>query len=893
MKKILLPLLGLLFFICVILFVNQEEKQTNENEEKIGNYELSYSEGAEEDPAAREQYEFNMLRNPLTGKIPESIRTKEIEFSKKNFYKSSALKKTYVGDWTSAGPDNVAGRTRALAVDITNDSIWFVGGVSGGLYRTTNQGYSWDMVTSNEDLPSISSIAQNVKPGHSNIWYYGTGEYGNSAGKFAAALLGGNGIYKSIDNGITWKLLPSTSYGTEAKIDSFDYCNKIITNPYSANDDEVYAAFLGGICRSTDGGKNWERVLGKWDPPNVPIYTDITLAADTTFYAAIGTRFNSDYAGLYSSKDGKNWKNITPVDFPSQYINVTIAASKSNPGRVYFLVNLPQQENQDNELNQVWILDKDSAKWNKLNFSNISTQNGYCMVMAVHPENENILFLGAVNLFRIDLENNSIKQIGGWSSTNPPTNTFPGHWVDQHVLAFLNNSPNSLLSGNDAGVSFTKNCLEDSVLWTYKPKGLITSQFYSVDISPNPGNQNLIGGLQDRGCQLLNNSSKSWKFEGLAADGSYCAFTSNDSIFFTSAQQGQIIRIEKQNGKEIWTRIDPGKSPLFITPFQLDPNDENVMFLANGQILKRNSDLSGIMPNNGNSTSKNWSNIAIFDQIISAIGVSKNPADIVYCGLSNGKVYKVVHEGNETRVSSISDSTWNGYISNICVNPENGDEVIVVFSNYGIPSLYYTDNGGKSWRDISGNLEENRDGSGNGPSCRWANIVTQKGNKLYLIGTSTGLYYTDSLNGISTKWIHEDKVIGNSVVTMIKSRNSDGFIAAATHGRGVFTTSLATGIKENNTTESINFSLSQNYPNPFNPSTKIDFILPRNSNVTLKVYDITGSEVKNLVDGEMEKGEHKVLFNGSSLASGIYFYKLTAFSKDGKYQQTNKMILLK
>lgn len=85
------------------------------------------------------------------------------------------------------------------------------------------------------------------------------------------------------------------------------------------------------------------------------------------------------------------------------------------------------------------------------------------------------------------------------------------------------------------------------------------------------------------------------------------------------------------------------------------------------------------------------------------------------------------------------------------------------------------------------------------------------------------------------------------------------------------------------------FQLQQNYPNPFNPTTTIEFALPKQSNVTLKLFDILGREVATLVDAELESGVHKINFDGQDLASGIYFYRIHA---DG-FLKTKKLMLLK
>jgi hypothetical protein len=100
---------------------------------------------------------------------------------------------------------------------------------------------------------------------------------------------------------------------------------------------------------------------------------------------------------------------------------------------------------------------------------------------------------------------------------------------------------------------------------------------------------------------------------------------------------------------------------------------------------------------------------------------------------------------------------------------------------------------------------------------------------------------------------------------------------------------LTTRISNNQTTVPGNYSLSQNYPNPFNPVTKIDFSIPKNGTVTLKIYDLLGKEVVTLINKEMNSGSYTVNFDASKLSSGTYFYKLTS----GNFSETKKMLMIK
>lgn len=131
--------------------------------------------------------------------------------------------------------------------------------------------------------------------------------------------------------------------------------------------------------------------------------------------------------------------------------------------------------------------------------------------------------------------------------------------------------------------------------------------------------------------------------------------------------------------------------------------------------------------------------------------------------------------------------------------------------------------------------------------------------------------------------------IGNLICSMVVTRNSDGLIAVSTHGGGVFSSNIVTGIESKTSKIPAAYVLSQNYPNPFNPTTKIQFDLPKSGNVKIIVYDELGREVKQLVNNDYAAGQHSVSFDASRLASGVYLYRLTA----GNFVQTRKMMLMK
>ncbi len=217
----------------------------------------------------------------------------------------------------------------------------------------------------------------------------------------------------------------------------------------------------------------------------------------------------------------------------------------------------------------------------------------------------------------------------------------------------------------------------------------------------------------------------------------------------------------------------------------------------------------------------------------------------------------------------------------IAINPANSNEILVVLSNYKLVGLYHSSNGGQSFTAVEGNLVGTES---NGPSLRSATILPLPATTIYFLGTSTGVYSTNLLDGSSTIWSQEGAdEIGNVVVEDITSRTSDYKVAAGTHGRGIFIATYSpaeVGDEDSNGLPDA-FQMSQNYPNPFNPATTIEYVLPAAQHVVLKVYDMLGKEVDQIINSAVPAGTHKIQYQPQSLASGVYVYMIDRWTVPG------------
>ena len=856
--------------------------------------------GPKDDPFARMEHERKMLADPVTGKIPDNIRQKELQFaSGLPTVKSLTLNKETVATWVMRGPVNRGGRTRAIGIDVrtqTAPNITIIaGGVSGGIYKSTDNGATWVNKLSPANIHSITCIAQDLSS--QDTWYVGTGEArGNSAGGGGSFFLG-DGIYKSTDNGETWTLLSSTSGGNPQTYSSaFQLVNNVAVN---SNTGSVFAAASNVVMRSQNGGASWTTVRSNIASSTM---SDVQITSTGTIYAAIPSAF-SDAGISTSADDGATWTNITPGGFPTNYGRIVMAIAPSNENIVYVWIFTGSGATQT----ELWKYDASTTNWTNLTanlpatvapVAGINVQGSYDMVVKVKPDDPNFVIIGGTNLYRstdgFSTQVTSSGWIGGYATVNN-VSQYANHHPDQHALVFLQ-APNSnvVYSGHDGGISKTGNVTQATVVWSDLSTGYITSQFYSLAIDPSTSNDKVIaGGLQDNGnySTFSDNFNTNWVDWGHGGDGAFSEVRKTSSSTYTiyiEAQRGWLWRQQYNTSGTLTSDnlIQPNYSGqfAFINPFVLDLNNNDIMYFAAGDSVLRSTDVS---------TAATWQSLtnATTGSFITALAISKTPANRLYVGGGNSEVLRLdgANTGNPTATNISAGLPAGAYVSCIYVDPSNADNIIAVLSNYSVISLWSSTNAGTNWTNISGNLEQNPDGSGNGPSCRWVSSVNANGAMTYFVATSTGLYSTTNLNGNATVWAQEGpNTIGNVVCTMVKGRDADGFVAVATHGKGVYSASLVTSV-EDGTSTPVNFALSQNYPNPFNPSTTISFSIPAASRVKLTLFDALGREVTQITNKDFSAGNHSINFNAANLTSGVYFYRIEA----GSFVQSKKMILLK
>lgn len=802
--------LACLAVLSAAFMVDSPEAPVRAEQEKIRS--TSSPHASFKSKMGRVDYFFRMLRDPELDRVPPNIRQRELAYARtlprQPLTRQVGSAEADFFTWQEGGPYDVGGRTRALAVDTTNPNTIIAGGVSGGIWKSTDGGGSWTLKTALNTPLSVTWIAQDPRVGETSTWYYITGEFIGSADDFGSkAPFFGHGIYKSTDNGETWFFLSATIDNDETQFDTpFDYMSRIVVHPVNGS---LFVASNGsGIYRSTNGGASFSLVLGG-DAEHT--WNDVVVASDGTLLAVLsetssGALIQLSSPGVYKSTDnGDTWTNITPNGFPANHDRSVLAFAPSNPDAAYILTSSGAGNRGNVALYKITVSTNtfEDRSGNIPDFGDpagfMNTQGSYNMALAVKPDNENTVFIGGTNLYRsfdgfaTQPTNRDTAWVGGYAHDNN-FSQYTGHHSDQHVLVFDPTNPDVMWSGHDGGIARTLDADAVPMAWQDKNSGYNVTQFYTVGIASQAefaGSTEVGGGTQDNGTPTFDwTQPNQGSVDITSGDGGFLYIGKDQN--YASVQEGVTFRRSKLG---LLTQIAPppggNAAPLFIHPFAVDPSDEGVMYYPLGHIMWRNAQVDV-----ATSENQGWVKLDNISgssgTLISALSVSTdNPDHRLYYATSGSGSPQVFRLDNANTATSgqvdisILGAPVGAYVHQIAVNPTNADEIMVVMSNYNIVGLYHSTDAGASYTAVEGNLKGTTETPG--PSLRWAAIMPQGATTQYLVATSVGLFGVSRLDGSDTIWGQEaaDKM-GNVVVAALDTRLADGTIAAATHGRGVF-----------------------------------------------------------------------------------------------------------
>lgn len=842
----LFTLVFLLFGFSGCFSSSQEEKRNTRSENT-----LSHDEDEEHErtaPAERWKAEFDMIKDPVTGQIPAGIRQAEMKAAlKTDIYQLPYNEETKTLPSISIiekGPNNYGGRTRALEFDMRNSSIVLSGGVTGGIFRSTNGGDSWTRVTPAGAIHSLASLAQDPRVGHQDTWYAGTGETTSSASDASASgtyvdTYNGYGVYKSTDNGLTWTIMPGTTIGSQQGFDNaFDYVNRMVVNP---DNGDIIAATTDVISHFNFATNTWTQRVGSLSTVR---QTDVIYnAVGDKFYAAIHGQEGSTHAGIYSSDDGLSWTRIrTTADlnpdgaanFGHDVERIILANVANTDDIVVFFELYPGYGfscgGTSTEAGLIHF-DGTSTWTNHSQYIGncaggttspkvINTQRGYNMALATNPNDANWVYLGGVEAYRYNLSTQAYEFIGG---SQQGANAVNLH-VDQHIFKFEPGNNDIMWAGNDGGlrktdvtgtITATTGNPDNGYVWNDRNAGYVTYQYYGADINSTTGSTFVGGGAQDNAFSIQPTTAQALEV-GPTADGTALAIISGTSFtdhnLLCLFQEGGLARVV--NGAVTYDIEPSGKTQNFVAKMHSDIDNREILYyptnpkgllrtriastISSGTITGNAStgweQMTGLNSINGTITAMQVTHNSTASGFVSGDYTASDSNRKLYFGTDTGKLYRLddpAFGAAGTAPVDIGPTVGGGggttYLSDIAVNPNDDKEILVTYSNYNTSNVWHTTDASVAspvWTEVEG-------ASGSAvqlASIRSALIVDADGTLVYLVGTSTGLYATDALSAATTNWTRLGTVndLGLAVSVDMRLRTTDNKVIVGTHGNGLF-----------------------------------------------------------------------------------------------------------
>ncbi|NCU04287.1 MAG: T9SS type A sorting domain-containing protein, partial [Chitinophagaceae bacterium] len=756
------------------------------------------------------------------------------------------------------------------------------------------------------------------------------------------------------NNGQTWTKLPSSIDQNPTENGFVDDVFDMIFNIKVDNNGHVYAAVLSAILRSTNGGDTWGGVLFELSglsTPNTPLaslITDIAISkpgvTPVRYYASFtGRSIDSDTAGVWVSTNGNyaawtkiggpglvpDWKSynntISGGNYTAGWGKTVLAVAPNNSNILYVMyqnalsasASQPEADlfraNLSNFPTVTWSTNRSanlSALRNGTTNSYMETQDGYNMLLAVHPTNEDFVIAGGVNLYK---STNAFASpgtfIGGLTSSTYSDPDLSSH-VDFHSFSFHPSTPNRFVAGHDGGLQFTNDITASTVQWSSLNNQYQTLQYYHVAIDPTPGSLTFAGGAQDNSTTYRDSKGLLSAFSFLplptesndhyvlvAGDGGSVGLTpsSTSQVMYASVQEGDVYRFFANGASSGYTpsAISPSGSPgsEFITYFHLDPDNTNIMYYAGLNTLWRTSNVASV-------TATGWtqltgvSNIIQSGNSIFSLATSRgtyNGNSVLYIGTSNGKIYRlnnprdVVASTAPVDISPLSflGMTGQSLVRDIAVNPRNPDTVLAVVSNYGVTSAFWTGNAlsaSPTWQAVEGNIST--------ASFRSCAIVTTSTGVEYYVGTSIGLFSTTTMNANLTSWqLEGPAVLQGAIVNDLALRTADNTLLIGTHGNGMFYTNIG--------------NVPTSVPDVIvNDKRFINSVFPTvtTSDLYFRTGTITGIKTINIrvtnMSGQVLMQRTQAYQNGSvqlsALSTGSYLVEI--ISDDRKYKHVQQFV---
>jgi photosystem II stability/assembly factor-like uncharacterized protein len=688
------------------------------------------------------------------------------------------------------GPAVTSGRIVDIAVDPKDKKRWFLAVASGGVWRTENGGTSFSPVFDGEGSYAIGCVT--IDPGDSNVVWVGTGE--NNAQRSVGY---GDGVYKSLDGGKSWK-----NMGLKAS----EHIGKILVDPKDSN--VVYVAAQGplwsaggdrGLYKTTDGGATWTAVLTVSENTGV---TDVVMDPRNpdTLIAATWQRRRHVYtlvdggpeSGIQKTTDGgKTWRKIK-TGLPKEDMGrIGLALAPTEPDTVYALIETAEASKaggtfRSSNLGETWEKRGDYNPGGPM----------YYQEIFVDPKDAGRVY--SMDVF-LKVSDDSGKT---WTNLGERYKHVDNHalWVDPDDTAHY-------LVGCDGGLyqSFDR-----GATWQFTTN-LPVAQFYRVDVDEQEPVYYVYGGTQDN--NTLGGPSRTLNAQGIAnsdwfvtwgGDGFHARVDPTDpNIVYSTLQYGVLARFDRRSGEAVLIQPQekPGEDPLrwnWDSPLIISPHKPTRLYFAAQRIFRSDDRGDSWTPVSGDLTRHlDRNKLEVMGRVWGPDAVAKSQSTSPYGNivsldespLVEGLLYAGTDDGL-VQVSEDGGKTWRrqetfpgvpelSYVSDLFASRFDADVVYAAFDNHKNgdfkPYLLRSADRGRTWTSMAGDLPTR----GN----VWTVAEDTQDGDLLFTGTEFGLFF--SRDG-GKKWVQLKGGLPTIPVRDMAFQKREGDLVVATFGRGFY-----------------------------------------------------------------------------------------------------------
>ncbi|HUX67826.1 MAG TPA: hypothetical protein VMV31_10090 [Terriglobales bacterium] len=687
------------------------------------------------------------------------------------------------------GPVEGGGRVCCVVGIPGQPQVYYIGAAGGGVWKTTNGGFSWTPIFQHQSTESIGALA--LAPSNPSLVWVGTGE-----SNVRNDVIVGHGLFFSPDGGQSWREVGAAEFHNAGQI------AKIVINPDNPN--EVWVAVLGhafgpnpqrGVYRTTDGGATWQRTLfvndttGAIDLALQPGNPRVLVAAMwQTLRHPWGLQDGGPGSGLYKSVDsGLTWHKLSRGLPPGPYGRIAVEFAPSAPDRLYAEIQAKH--------GVFWRSDDAGHSWTMVSDNyQLNSRPFYFSRFEVMPNHPNRIFFLSVRM--------SYSADGGKTAAPAGTTLH----ADHHALWIDPRNPSRMIEGDDGGVNFSRDAGQH---WIHTAN-LALEEGYSIHLD-NDTPFHICEGLQDNGgwCGPSQMAARpnDWRMV-VGGDGQYVVPAPSDAnILYADSQEGDVQRTNFATGTQVNVKpLNTGTSgeSSFVynmparfnwtTPIVVDEHNPNLVYLGANKLFKSSNgghDWTAISPDlTRNDKSKQQPSGGVVDldmtgaetaDTILSIAVSRLDPNTIWVGTDDGYV-QVTRDGGKTWTNvsnNIPDLPPWGRLQQIEVSPFDPNTCYIAYDLHEMdnnqPYVFKTHDGGKTWTSIAAGL----------PPDYSARVVREDPNlKGFLVlGTDYGLYRSAD-DGASWTPIHNGFPV--AAIYDIKFAKATHGLIVGSHGRGIY-----------------------------------------------------------------------------------------------------------